>query len=145
MGKKDFFEAPNPGSVAKMNIAVGYFKAWASIMQSQSNELTYLDLCSGRGRYKNGAPATPLRILDAVREMPRLQDRLRISFYESNSECHKSLSNNVRSHPTFDWLKTPPDILKQEVNADLVTKLLMNACTFTFIDPCGYLPISVEL
>jgi three-Cys-motif partner protein len=143
--KTDFFKEPKEHSVAKMEIVAKYFSAWANIMKERCRVLSYLDLFSGRGKYKDGTPATPLRIMDRISGLRGVESRLRITFYEKSQTHYSVLKNLVEQHPACARLHFKPEVFRKEVGSRLLHELPKDDCTFCFIDPCGYRGISLEL
>ena len=65
MATDDFFEEQSEQSLVKTTLVTKYFGAWATIMMSRRyiDKIAYIDLFAGPGRYNDGTPSTPLRIL----------------------------------------------------------------------------------
>ena len=66
-----FFNESREQSLIKATIVEEYFDAWAVIIiaaqkahPSTPQQLAYVDLFAGPGRYKDGAASTPLRVLE---------------------------------------------------------------------------------
>lgn len=63
MSTSDFFDEFREQSLVKTEIVTKYFGAWAKIMISlakkRNNNIAYVDLFSGPGRYKDGSESTP--------------------------------------------------------------------------------------
>ena len=141
----DFFRLAQPHSSVKSDIVAKYFGAWLHIIKKQTGTLTYLDLFSGRGYYEDGTPSTPIKILDKINEQPDVYDRLKVHFYEKDNELRVHLNNYVKQHSVFSKLRFKPTVHPDEINRSLVEALPANKMTFSFIDPCGYQNLSVEL
>ncbi|MDH4156783.1 MAG: three-Cys-motif partner protein TcmP [candidate division Zixibacteria bacterium] len=131
----------------KSEIVCAYLKPWAQIIGKGSDNLFYLDLFSGRGQFHDGTLATPLKVLDLVRDNPPLKQKLQISFYEGNRANFRALQEVVRCHEVYTQLTYEPQITCQTINSDFIARLTCNIQpgTYTFIDPYGYSDISLDL
>jgi three-Cys-motif partner protein len=141
----EFFKKPHPHSRVKSDIVAKYLPAWMTILGPHCDELTYLDLFSGRGKYLDDSPSTPLKVLDAVGDNPQFHHKLKMHFYESDTDMYEQLRSNVEAHPTSALLRSKPDVQLREVNRELIGELPIKEGTFTFIDPCGYHNLTEEL
>lgn len=141
----DFFKRQQPHSIVKADIVAEYLPAWMTILGPHCDELTYLDLFSGRGKYLDDNPSTPLKVLDAIGEKPQFHHKLKMHFYESDKDMYEQLRSNVEAHPTSALLRSKPNVQLREVNRELIGELPIKEGTFTFIDPCGYQNLTVEL
>lgn len=141
----EFFKKPHPHSQVKADIVTKYLQAWMTIIGPHCDELTYLDLYSGRGVYEDGTPSTPIKVLDAMAGKSQFLDRLKIHFYESDKDMYNHLRTFVKAHPVSAQLKYEPQLYPTKVDRSLITRLPMDQCTFTFIDPCGYHGLTTEL
>ncbi len=142
---KDFFDQQTEHSKVKTEIVVDYFAAWAGIMKRKRQKLTYLDLCSGPGRYKDGTESTPLLILSKAMEQPGLSEKLHVAYYEKTRAYFDELKKSVENHPASRWLAHRPIVERKEVNPALINELPIDDCTFCFIDPFGYKGVSLRL
>ncbi len=142
---RDFWAKQQKHSLVKTEIAVEYFSRWANILKGYGDSLTYLDLCSGRGRYKDGTPSTPLRILDAAIVDSTIRQQLSCFFYERNKACYAYLKRQVESHQAVALLKHTPKIENVNVGKEFVPSLPVEERSFTFIDPWGFKGISLDL
>ena len=64
----NFFEEQTEKSAIKSAIVSDFFKIYLRIISNRfkNEEIYYIDLFSGPGRYKNNKKSTPLYIMDAV-------------------------------------------------------------------------------
>jgi len=143
-----FFKTPMPQSLVKMQIIAEYFVIWAKILGQKSScrQLRYLDLFAGRGYYEDGSAGTPVRIMNAiVEELPEYSNRIVLEFYEKNRALHRHLKSAISSHPACDLLSNMPVSRCKEVSGSMASELRIDDCTLSFLDPCGYKGISLEL
>lgn len=148
MAKKnpiDFFEVQEPHSKVKSEIVSKYFASWVDIMKSRGGKMTYLDLFSGRGYYKDGSNSTPLLIFDKIETKPEICNDINIFFYEKVKVLFDDLKLKVQKHPVYKKLKVEPVFNNIAISSELVKKLPNSDKTLTFIDPCGYTDLSEEL
>lgn len=141
----EFFREQHDHSKDKTNIVAKYLLAWANIMDRHCDVLTYLDLYSGRGMYEDGSPSTPIKILDIVGDRPSLLQKLNMHFYESDTRMYEQLHDLVTRHPVYAQMRFKPQLHPQVVDRALIEKLPIDDGTFTFIDPCGYHGLTLEL
>lgn len=144
-GNRDFWDRQEPHSKAKTDIVTNYFVAWSNVMKHRCERLTYLDLCSGRGQYRDGVPSTPLRILSAAKEITELQSKLQIHFYEKAGTTFEELAKFVSEHEACRWLNRCPLVHPETVGRELIASLPIDDCTLTFLDPHGYNELSLDL
>ena len=142
---RDFFDHQSEHSRVKTEIVVDYFATWAQIMEGRCQTLTYLDLCSGPGRYKDGTESTPLLILSKAMKQPGLKEKLHVAYYEKTKANFDELKKSVENHPASSWLAHRPVVEHKEVNPALIKELPVDDCTFCFIDPFGYRGVSLGL
>ena len=57
-----------PHTAKKHKILRRYFEAWLPILATTQGRLLYIDGFAGPGEYQNGAPGSPLVILNAARD-----------------------------------------------------------------------------
>lgn len=147
MTKKDYWDAPEAHTKLKMEIASKYFGAWASIMlrANKGKSLVYLDLFSGRGKFKNEELATPALILDEVHKNAPLQSVLQLHFYEKEKEDFEVLEEVILNHPVYRKLQFKPKLNNVEINEDLIGRLPLRHSTFCFVDPFGHRGVSLNL
>ncbi|MFH1373812.1 MAG: three-Cys-motif partner protein TcmP [bacterium] len=140
-----FWDKQREESRIKSEIAVKYFCSWASIMKTRCKQLTYLDLFSGRGRYKDEKPSTPLLILNEVYKRYELQKQLRAYFYEDDKINHDELKQSIEEHHAYSLMHFRPEVNHQSITRELIPELPIDDCTFCFIDPWGYKGVSLDL
>ena len=149
-----FFEEQQEQSLVKTTIVAKYFDIWANVIINtqkrypmQPQEIMYIDLFAGPGRYKDGTNSTPVKILTNAIAKPDLRDRLVAIFNDKDEENSKVLENTIADIPGIETLKTKPIVYNQEVGEEIV-KLFENMRlipTLFFIDPWGYNGLSLRL
>ncbi len=149
---RDFFKRQKDHSRIKTEIVTEYLPAWAtiiwpSIQSHRGDRLKYIDLFSGPGRYQDGTPSTPLRVMDAVMENDWMLNVLETHFFEADVRYVSGLMSELTSHSAHDRLKFAPRVFPGVItHTDLSEiKKVVSAGSFTFIDPFGYKEISLDL
>lgn len=142
---RDFWDRQRPHSKVKTEIAVQYFRKWANIMKTRAEKLTYLDLCSGRGIFRDGTLSTPLLILDEAIKDPLICKKLHSHFLEEDTDCYNVLKREIAGRSSYRLLDHPPNVQNCEITSEVIDRLPIDECTFTFIDPWGYDVLSMEL
>ncbi len=152
MGKK-FFAVATEQSKAKARIITEYFTSWASIMVAVQKRwdngkvLNYIDLYAGKGRYDDGTLSTPLMILQKIMDNPDFCERVQCIFNDAAPENTKQLEDAINSMPGIERLRFKPQVLTGPVSNEIVRQLEATkmAPTFFFIDPFGYVGLSLRL
>lgn len=142
---KNFWAIQEPHSRVKTEIATEYFYKWANIMRQQDGDMSYLDLCSGRGYYEDGSRSTPLVVLDKISRDKELTRRVKTHFYEKVRWVYRDLEAAIKHHSVYSKLRYEPKINPMEIRQETVPSLPITEMTFTFIDPWGYKGISLSL
>ena len=151
MGSDDFFDAQDPRSIIKTAIIEKYFDPWAKIVQPHSrgvnNQIFYLDLFSGPGRYKDGTPSTPLLVLQKAIASPVLQQRLVTTFNDKEAKHAERLREEIKQLDGANTLRYEPEVGSDEVGDELVEQLKKTNLvpTLCFIDPWGYKGLTLDL
>ncbi len=141
-----FFDEPQEHSLVKIEIVAKYFAAWLAIMNLKSNgPITYLDLFSGPGKYRNGKNSTPQEILNVIIRQQSVHKKVKVIFHESNEDSYELLRKLVREHKIYGKLKEIPEVNNQTVNTKFVSNMKIRDSTCTFIDPSGFKDISFEM
>jgi three-Cys-motif partner protein len=147
---KVFFEEQLEQSAVKADIVAKYFNAWADVMIANAkkglriNQIKYIDLFAGPGRYKDGAKSTPLLVLERATQKPELARLLVVMFNDADPDNVASLRSAIGELPGLQLLRHPPQVYCTEVGADAQAMFTSDsACpTFSFIDPFGYKGLS---
>jgi three-Cys-motif partner protein len=146
-----FFEAPDPQNIVKTKLVSKYFEAWAKIMLPRltrsGEQLGYLDLFAGPGRFSDGEPSTPLWILKEAIKNPALGARLVTVFNDKEPNLAKRLQEEIDALPGVENLAHEPRVSNAVVGAQLASFFhdLGSAPTLSFIDPWGYKGLSLGL
>src|SRR5262245_37766593 len=97
-----FFEEQSEQSQIKVAIVADYFWAWASIIiraqkryPQHEQQIAYIDLCAGPGRYENGAASTPLLIMERAVQDPDIRERLVTTFNDADEANVQSLDREI--------------------------------------------------
>jgi len=142
----DFFDEQNEKSAIKTAIVSKFFSVYISIIYNRfkiCQNIFYIDLFSGPGKYKNGTPSTPIKIFDVIenasKRIPQLKSKMQFIFNDSDESCCIELQTNLLHHPLYNELKHKPHIynkLADQVDLKLYTN--SRDPIFSFIDPFGY-------
>jgi len=143
-----FFKLKRNSSEIKSEIFVKYFKFWCGVLlfaqkYKTIDQLLYIDLFSGPGRYANGDSSTPIKILDSViaskNSQIDLDKSVRTFFNDEKKKLVDTLEKHISSLTYFNQLTHKPVILNKSVSKDLLSQLLRKGVpSLTFIDPFGY-------
>lgn len=152
MSTEEFFAEQSEESEVKTRIVEKYFDAWARVMvptlkRRGDNKLAYLDTHSGRGRYDDGSPSTPLLILQKALESADLCSMLVTVFNDIDPENCRKLEAEITRVPNIQRLRHKPVVMNKEIEQDAATYFtqIRRVPTFSFVDPWGYKSISREI
>ena len=152
MANEDFFDEQTIKSEVKTEIVRKYFWAWAKVISKQvqkfgKNNIAYVDLFSGPGKYKDGSKSTPIHIIEGAIRDEEIRKMLLTIFNDSNLENCSQLQQEINNIEDIDLLKYKPQITNYAVNDDLAEKVdkLKNIPTLYFLDPWGYKGLSLKL
>jgi three-Cys-motif partner protein len=132
----------------KSQIVLGHFDTWSNIVLGEAvrhgQNIAYMDLYSGPGRYDDGSKSTPLLILEkAIQKAdkrPELSKHLVTVFNDKDADTIDALEAEVKKLPGIGKLKNEPIFLNEMVSPEtekyFIAKTKMPS--FTFIDPFGY-------
>jgi len=142
-----FYDSASPESLAKMTMVQKYFAAWASIMALKCDRIAYFDLFAGRGRYRDGTPSTPLRVLEMAIQDHQLASRLVTVFNDKSSDHCKTLQENVSSLAGIEILQHQPQFMNTTVGTELVqlVREMGRMPSLYFLDPWGWKGLSLTL
>lgn len=144
-----FFNRPTRASLKKIGIVSDYFGAWSNVIANAARHtatLTYLDLMSGPGRYDDGTPSTPIRIIERAIENPNLRDRLVAIFNDSDAAFVAKLRREIRDIPGVEKLRHQPRVFDFEVDREILSRLpQLSGPTLSYVDPWGYKELSLSL
>lgn len=149
---RDFFEERSVRSEVKTEIVRKYFWAWAKIMSAQvkkkgGNKIGYVDLFAGKGRYDDGTPSTPLRILEGAIRDSVIREMLMAVFNDRDPDNVVALKAEIDGLPGIKLLRHAPKVRNREID-DNLAQLLERTSTIPilyFLDPWGYKGLSLTL
>jgi three-Cys-motif partner protein len=150
----EFYREQKEHSLIKSCIVSEYFLAWAKIMiavqkrpMQRSQQLAYIDLFCGPGKYEDGTESTPLLIMRQVLSFPELRDRLITVFNDREPDNTVALEKAFAELEGIEQLKFKPQIFTGEVDESVVKQLEAQRLppTFLFVDPWGYKGLSLRL
>lgn len=148
----NFFTQQQEKSKVKTLIVTEFFKAYFPIINNSvgknSQEIFYLDLFCGPGKYDDGSQSTPLELLDLVNNFKGddIRNKLKIVFNDENEKFTSILSENMQNHQVLERLKHKPTISNKRVGEiDLKLFTYKKEPIFSFVDPWGYKDVSAQL
>ncbi len=148
---ESFFDEQKEQSLVKARIVEKYFWAWANVIiptaKRAGQQIYYIDLFAGSGRYKDGAESTPMKVLETAISNPDMRNMLRTLFNDANSQNTNSLQEAIDAIPGIETLKYKPVIINYEVGENIVNTFnqLKLGPTLFFVDPWGYKGLSLKL
>lgn len=145
----NFFDSQKEKSKIKVHIVTEFFKTYFSIINNTgfSDEIYYIDLFCGPGKYKDGTKSTPLVLLDIIETFKSddIRNKLVMVFNDENLEYYETLKQHITTHPVYKKLKHKPELLNKKASEVDLTKYYSNSKPkFSFIDPWGYIDVSAE-
>ena len=97
-----FFTEQREQSIIKARIVSKYFSAWARVIRNtQRNypnykqQMAYIDLFAGPGRYDDQSKSTPLMVLETILANPDLTNRMITMFNDKDKENVKNLKTAI--------------------------------------------------
>jgi three-Cys-motif partner protein len=152
MSENSFFEESTEQSQVKATIVAKYFWAWAKVIIPQvkrrgNQNIAYIDLFSGPGRYQDGSKSTPLLILERAIADSDMAEMLLTIFNDKDSSNTQFLETELNSLKDISNLRYKPKILNKEVGEQIVQELeaIRSVPSLFFIDPWGYKGLSIRL
>ncbi len=149
---EDFYDDQSAASQIKTRIVTKYFAAWSKIMIANlkrfgGKHIAYIDLYCGPGRYRSGAPSTPVLVLTEVVKNPDLNKALVAIFNDKEREHIDALEKNIAAIPDIDKLSVKPQLMCSEVDEAFEEYFGSTSIvpTFTFVDPFGYKGVTLQL
>ncbi len=144
----NFFKLKRNSSEIKSEILVEYFKFWCSVLlygqkYKKIDEVIFIDLFAGPGRYENGEPSTPLKIVESIYKSHGqtidLNRSVKTFFNDEKKKLVTDLDANFKNLDYYERLVNKPVILNQQASKEMLKSLLKQKIpTLTFIDPFGY-------
>jgi len=149
-----FFQEQREQSIIKARIVSKYFSAWASVILAMKKrfphhpqQMAYIDLFAGPGRYDDQSKSTPLLVLDTVLANPDLASRMITMFNDKDTANVESLKNAISQIDGISQLKYDPIFYNMDVGNEIATLFHSSTLppTFFFVDPWGYKGLSLNL
>lgn len=145
---EDFFLSRREQSFIKAKIVSQYCWIWAKIMAERAEQIYYVDLFSGPGKYEDGSESTPLLVMrNAIRD-PKISSTLRTFFNDENQDYIHQLQTEIEALDGYNDLKYKPVYSNKDVveidNKDIYPSGRI-VPTLLFIDPFGYKGLSIDL
>ncbi|MEO8380085.1 MAG: three-Cys-motif partner protein TcmP [Acidobacteriota bacterium] len=149
----DFFAEQSEESRVKTEIVAKFFASWSNVIlgaqrgRGKPLKIGYVDLFAGRGRFADGAPSTPLLVLQHAIENADHRHALTAVFNEADAGYRQHLLTNINALPGVNTLTRKPIYLGETVDSDYgpFLKQVKGIPTLFFVDPWGYIGVSVEL
>ena len=113
--------------------------------KKRGENLGYIDLYAGPGRYKDGTPSTPLLILEQAIADASLRKTL-VTIFNDNEHAG-ALERNIAKLPGISRLTHKPIVLSQDVDQDIEQQFsrMQLLPSFIFVDPFGYKGVTLAL
>ena len=151
MGTDSFFGESSEASGIKASIVSKYFWAWAKVImptaRKRGQNIAYIDLFAGPGRYEDGTKSTPILILEQAVKNPEMRSKLVTIFNDLDEQKTASLEKAIAAIPGIEALAHEPFVTTGVVGEEIAraferTKLVP---TLFFVDPWGYRGLSLKL
>lgn len=148
---KDFYDQMTEQSEIKVTIVAKYFWVWAKIISKEvlrhhGDEIRYVDLYAGPGRYKDGTPSTPILILERAIKDAEISQLLAAKFNDENPDNKRALEKEIEGLPGINLLKHKPVVRSFTVDDTVAPKFeRWKIPTLFFLDPWGYKGVSLQL
>jgi len=144
-----FFNERREQSRVKTDIVVKYLAAWARIMVDRppNYKAAFLDLFAGAGRYADGEPSTPVRVLELIIGNEKLSKRVVTNFNEMRKITYDQLVESIAAVPGINSLAYKPNLSNVEVGEAVATSLAAQKLVpcLLFADPYGYKGLTLDL
>jgi three-Cys-motif partner protein len=146
-----FFDERTDQSEVKARIVQKYFYVWAKVImptaERNGGKIAYIDLYAGPGRYKDGAASTPLLVLEHAIADPKMSQMLVAMLNDADNNNTSTLAAEIAKIKGIETLKFKPSIQCGKVDEDAETYFRNTRLvpSFTFIDPFGYVGLSLGL
>jgi three-Cys-motif partner protein len=149
-----FFQEQREQSLIKARIVSKYFSAWASVILATQKrypnylqQMAYIDLFAGPGRYDDQSKSTPLMVLDAILANPDSTSRMITMFNDKDAANVESLKTAINQLTGIERLKYAPQFYNMEVGDEIAALFRSSNLppTFFFVDPWGYKGLSLNL
>lgn len=138
-----FWEQQRLPGVLKHDLLSRYLPVFAGRTGSRASGVVYLDGYAGRGRYEDGSPGSPERILQIAEGQRSVGINYRLFFYERDTESFTVLRTVVDEY-------VARGVKAEATNCEVISGLgqvivaAEGMPLFLFLDPCGLgIPFSV--
>jgi len=143
----NFFGKQTAASDVKSRIVTKHFETWSKIVLGQAvrygQNIAYMDLYCGPGRYDDGTKSTPLLILEKAIGSQELQKHLITVFNDKKAASIEKLRTETAKLPGIASLKNAPVFLNEKVSPETEKYFTGSKMpSFTFIDPFGYMGLT---
>lgn len=143
-----FFRNRGGASRVKACIVQESFDVWSKIICStlgNNEKIAYVDLYSGPGRYENGSMSTPLMVIEKALENERIAKSLIAVFNDKDEDNTESLKKEICKIEGIEKLdyNIYHEIIDE--NTSSYFENLNMIPTFTFLDPFGYVGLTLKL
>lgn len=151
MGTNTFFNESSDASRIKTSIVSKYFWAWAKVIiptaKKHGQNIAYIDLFAGPGRYEDGTKSTPVMILEKAAADRDMQGMLVTVFNDLDPKKTDSLQDAISAIPGIDKLTHRPLVTNQVVGEEIARTFerIKLVPTLFFVDPWGYRGLSLKL
>ena len=146
-----------PHTRAKHDILRGYIEAWFAILGSQRGRIMFIDGFAGPGVYDGGEPGSPIIVLEALLDhghLPRLTSCEFVFLFNERKPDHFASLCQVLGdleRQRGGWPKNVKVYVSDKSFGDMADGLIAHrdggrrlAPAFAFIDPFGYVDVSVK-
>lgn len=129
-----FFDSLEPPAVLKHGILRRYPDVFSSAAGGATGRVVLLDGYAGRGRYNDGAPGSPILLLDTAARLSAFR-RVECVFVELQPDNYDVLKGVVEEHGG----ETPRTSLQGDLSRHLpeIMRSADGAALFAFLDPFG--------
>ncbi len=149
--EKDFFNEQTPSSRVKASIVSEYFPQYCRILlRKPQQEIRYLDLFAGPGKYEDKNHSTPLLIAKSCANDTILSQKVRLIFNDTNKKYSDELEANFYECFPKGIFKLEPIFGNKTVGEDDKIQNYLSKepvipnphPTLLFFDPFGYKTIN---
>lgn len=140
-------DPPSKHTLVKSEIICKYFPVWANIVGKINQQITYLDLFTGRGEHKSGDLSTALKVIKEASRNELLKNSLQIILNDKLEKNVENLKEVITRYGFGKKFRKPIIIANSEVNAltpEALNRIKLGS-TFCFIDPYGYKGLTFDL
>jgi protein gp37 len=89
-------------------------------VRSTTNQIAYIDLFAGPGRYQDGTQSTPLLVLKRAIGDPGICKMLVTLFNDKDQDNSRSLERAIKDLPRVEKLEHKPEVMNEEVGTKIV-------------------------